>query len=136
LIVLDASVMIAILDGSDVHFADAKRIFFDNAAERFVAHRVTLAETLVQPARGARESAMSNALDALGVGRLDEPDDPIELARLRADSGLRMPDSCVLHAAMRDRAKLATFDDRLAAAARQRGVIAITEAVTSDDGIG
>jgi predicted nucleic acid-binding protein len=125
-IVLDANVMIAILDSSDAHFAAAKALFLDHATERLVAHRVTLAETLVQPARAAREQAAAAALDALGVARLDEPDDPVGLARLRAESGLRMPDSLVLHAAIRESAKLATFDARLAEVAHRWRVPVVT----------
>jgi predicted nucleic acid-binding protein len=58
----------------------------------------------------------------LGVGYLDEPDDPIELATLRATSGLKLPDCIILNAAIRERAKLATFDTRLAKAASEAGV--------------
>ena len=122
MIVLDASVMIAILDSSDSHFETAQRIFLNHATERLVAPRMTVAETLVQPARVGRAPAAAAALAMLGVGYLDEPDDPLELARLRASSGLRMPDCLILYAAIRERAKLATFDTRLAKAASEAGV--------------
>lgn len=81
-----------------------------------------MAEALVLAARSGREAATAAAISALGVGRFDEPDDPIELARLRASSRLTMPDCCVLYAAIRERAKLATFDTRLANAAVEAGV--------------
>jgi len=45
------------------------------------------------------------------------------LARLRAETGLRMPACCVLHAAAMTSAEtIATFDERLASAARTRGL--------------
>ena len=122
MIVLDASVMIAILDGSDAHFHAAQRIFLDHATERLVAHRLTVGETLVRPAHAGRARAAAASLATLGVSYLDEPNDPVELAELRASSGLKLPDCIILHAAIRDRAKLATFDTRLASVAEGLGV--------------
>lgn len=124
-IVLDASVMIAALGGSDVHHEAARQILVDSASQRVVAHRMTLAESLVGAARAGRVAETSAALDALGIGRVDEPDDPVELAVLRARSGLRLPDACVLLAARRDHAGLATFDRYLADAARAEGVAVV-----------
>ncbi len=122
MIVLDASVMIAVLDRRDVHHAAARRLFDENAAERLAAHRLTAAESLVQPARAGRVAAVSAALITLGVEWVDILDDPAELAELRARTGLREPDACVLLAARRAGARLATFDARLASAARGEGV--------------
>ena len=122
MIVLDASVMIAILDGSDAHFEAAQLIFLNHTTERLVAHRMTVGETLVRPARAGRAAAAAAALAMLGVGYLDEPDDPVELAELRASSGLRLPDCIILHAALREKAKLATFDARLGSVALGLGV--------------
>ena len=122
MIVLDANVMIAVLDPQDSHFGAARRFFVAHASERLAAHRLTMAEALVLAAHGGSELAAAVAISALGVARFDEPDDPLELARLRASSGLRMPDCCVLYAAIRERAKLATFDVRLAKAAAGLGV--------------
>ena len=126
MIVLDANVMIAILDGSDAHFQAAQGIFLGHTSERLVAHRVTVGETLIQPARAGRAPAAAAALAMLGVGYLDEPDDPVTLAELRASSGLKLPDCIILHAALREKAKLATFDARLAAAAARFGVDVVT----------
>lgn len=42
---------------------------------------------------------------------------------LWAGTGLKMPDCCVLLAAERAPCALATVDDRLAAAARERGFV-------------
>ena len=122
MIVLDASVMIAVLDPHDAHFATARELFRANSTQRVVAHRLSMAESLVVAARSSAAAAVAAALAALGVGRLDEPDNPVELADLRARTGLRMPDACVLLAARRDAASLATFDQRLANVARDEGI--------------
>jgi predicted nucleic acid-binding protein len=59
----------------------------------------------------------------LGVSHLPlRPDAPVRLARLRADSGLKLPDCCVLLAAKDSTAEaIATFDDRLINVARDLG---------------
>jgi rRNA-processing protein FCF1 len=44
------------------------------------------------------------------------------LARLRVNTGLKLPDCCVLLTAMDRRATLASFDERLLAAAISRGI--------------
>ncbi len=126
MIVLDANVMIAILDSGDVHFTGAQALFRTHASERLVAHRLTIAESLVAAARANLTLAVASALATLGVGRLDDPDDPVELAMLRAETGLRMPDACVVLAAKRDGARIATFDDRLADAGRSQGIDVIS----------
>jgi len=46
----------------------------------------------------------------------------LRLAELRAASGLKLPDCCVLDIAISNHASLATFDDALAVAARRRDI--------------
>ena len=66
---------------------------------------------------------MRDDLRAAGIAVAPHDDDqPLRLAELRATSGLKLPDCCVLDVALHHHASLATFDDALAAAARQRGV--------------
>lgn len=122
MIVVDASVMIAFLNPADAHSSAARALFEATPRDRLVAHRLTIAETLVGPARADVTRAVARALDSVGVGRVDEPDDPVDLADLRARTGLKMPDACVLLAARRDGAQLATFDSRMARAARDEGI--------------
>jgi len=125
-IVLDASVMIAVLDPLDAHFEAARQLFLASTSQRLAAHRLTVAESLVLATRVKHGPAAASALAALGVGYFDEPDDPLALAELRATTGLRMPDCCVLYTALREKAKLATFDARLADAATRLGVAVVT----------
>ena len=66
---------------------------------------------------------MRDDLRAAGIAvAAHDDDEPLRLAELRATSGLKLPDCCVLDVALHHQASLATFDDALAAAARQRGV--------------
>jgi predicted nucleic acid-binding protein len=79
-----------------------------------------LAEVLVGPARTGRIHTAADALRRLGLTEVPLPSDGAsQLARLRAETQLKLPDCCVLLAA--DEAVL-TFDDRLARAAEQRGL--------------
>ena len=50
------------------------------------------------------------------------PDAPARLAALRAGTRLRLPDCCVLLAAQTAGAQVASFDERLTAAAESLGM--------------
>lgn len=123
MIVLDASVLIAHLDANDAHHERASALLLALADEPLRASPITLAEVLVAPARAARLDAAKVGLRTLGVTAVPFRDDaPERLASLRASTGLKLPDCCVLHAAEVACAGLATFDDQLVSAARGRGV--------------
>jgi predicted nucleic acid-binding protein len=63
------------------------------------------------------------ALAGLGIEEDPLPSNAARvLARLRVDTGLKLPDCCVLLTAMDRQATLASFDQRLLAAAAQRGI--------------
>lgn len=98
------------------------------ADEALGASPITLAEVLVGPVRAGqldRGTALLRQLQVTSVG-LDE-DSPTRLAVLRAGTGLRLPDCCVLLAAERTHGAVATFDDRLAEAAAALGMVARTD---------
>jgi predicted nucleic acid-binding protein len=122
-IVLDASVLIAHLDAGDPHHTRAVEALSEAAWEDFGASVVTVAEILVGPARADRLEAARAALRELGLQEiLLAADAPARLATLRAETGLKLPDCCVLLAAQDGGAQaLVTFDHRLAAAARALG---------------
>lgn len=123
MIVLDASVLIAHLDGSDRHHAEARRLLVEYDSEPFGAPAITLAETLVAPARAHRLADAEAALDRLGVVELPLGDEaPTRLASLRAETGLKMPDCCVLLAAERCAGIVASFDSALLRAAGALGL--------------
>jgi len=123
-IVLDACVLIAHFDQSDAFHDDAGKLLSSAAEESLAASPVTLAEVLVGPARVGRLDRASAALAQLGITTIGlDQSAPARLATLRAATSLKLPDCCVLLAADQvGNATIATFDDRLAAAARDRGI--------------
>ena len=67
----------------------------------------------------------ANALDLAWLTAVAlDTDAPARLATLRAITGLKLPDCCVLLAAEQAGAAVLTLDDRVAAAARERGLAA------------
>lgn len=123
MIVLDASVLIAHLSSVDAHHDAAMQLLLAASSESLLVHSMTLAELLVGGARIGRGAQMHADLSASGI-RLASHDEeePLRLADLRATSGLKLSDCCVLDAAVRNAATLATFDRALAAAAGRLGV--------------
>ena len=120
MIVLDASVLIAHLDGADQHHADAQRLLEASGEEPLGASAITLAETLVSPARAGRLADAEAALRQLGVGELALGENtPSRLAKLRAEVGLKLPDCCVLLAAQEHAGIVASFDSDLLEGARK-----------------
>lgn len=125
MIVLDASVLIGYLSNRDPHHEAALDVIRTGVGEGLGVATVTLAEVLVGPARkGPRALALTHSvLRELGVVELAPGDGAAQAkAMIRASSGLRLPDCVVVEAAEVRQARLATFDQRLAAAARERGV--------------
>lgn len=122
--VLDASVLIAFFNSDDAHHAAATRMLHDAAGDDLVLSSLTLAEVLIGPARVGEEESTLRALARLEVDEEALPGDAaVQLARLRARTGLRLPDCCVLLAAHTAAAQaVATFDDRLAQVARDRSL--------------
>jgi predicted nucleic acid-binding protein len=117
LIVVDAGVLIAHLDERDALHAQAVERLLA-ADEPFGAGTLMLAEVLVGPARRGRLDDARAAVAALEVQEI-----PLgigsagDLATLRAETGLKLPDCCVLLAARQARASgVLTFDERLAKA--------------------
>lgn len=121
MIVLDANVLIAYLDDQHVHHRRAEELLAREIDDDFGANSLTLAEVLVLPAREQRLDAIRAILRDLEVRELPFPDDSAEkLAQLRAESGLKMPDCCVLLAAEHAVARVASFDEQFAKAATAR----------------
>ncbi len=126
MIVIDASVLIAHLDAEDAHHDRAESLLEFLATSPLSASRVTLAEVLVGPARAGKIELAMAALSQLGVLGLGlDLDAPARLAGLRAATGLKLPDCCVLLAAEQVNGAVATFDERLAAALRLLGMVLV-----------
>lgn len=125
-IVLDASVLIAYLDGQDVHHGRAEALLTEEIDDDFGVSPLTLAEVFVMPVRQQRLDAVREAMAELDVQELAFPADfAVRLAQLRALTNLKMPDCCVLLAAEEARARVASFDDRLNDAATGRGLVTV-----------
>ena len=125
MIVLDANVLIALLDPTDAHHDAADALMTRLAGSELSVSPVTLAEFVVGPVKAGptmarhAEGAMTR-LDVRQVPLLG--DSPLALARLRVETGLPMPDCCVLHAAQRVGGSVASFDARLCRAAEELGI--------------
>ena len=123
MIVLDASVLIAYLDGGDSHHESAVELLRAHAMEFLGASQISLAETLVAPARTGRLEDARKALEVLTVRELPfAPDASSRLAGLRAGTGLKLPDCCVLLAAEDHHGGLASFDRDLRQRAQGLGI--------------
>lgn len=127
MIVLDASVLIAFMFEQDAHHEAALELMTRLAADTFGASPLTLAEVLVVPTRLNRMPAAQQMLSDVGMAEIPfPPDAAAALAQLRADTGLKLPDCCVLLAAHLTAGTVATFDQRLAGVASDRGLVSVT----------
>lgn len=118
---LDASVLIAHLYPRDEHHHAATEYLRERAGEPLLIHPLNLAEVLVGGVRAGRGQELLDDLHAIGI-RVADPrtDEPLRLAALRVDTGLKLPDCCALDTALASESALATFDERLASVARTR----------------
>ncbi len=127
MIVLDASLLIAYLDGSDSHHDSAEALLVDAVNDDLGVNLLTLAEVLVAPTRTGRMDAVLEVLRDLDVESLPfTVDSAVRLAELRVRTNLRMPDCCVLLAAQDAAASVASFDARLAQAAESLNLRVLT----------
>ena len=132
MIVLDASVLIGHLDARDPHHAKATALLEASGGEPLGASAITLAETLVAPARAKRLDEAKAALERLGVEELKLGEDaPGRLARLRAETGRKLPDCCVLEAALRHEGAVASLDGDLRKAALSLRLDVVGETVAA-----
>ncbi len=123
MIILDASVLIACLDSGDSHHKSAVELLRAHALELLGASQISLAETLVAPARAGRLEDAQEALDKLAVRELPFAHDASSrLAGLRAETGLKLPDCCVLLAAEDHSGGVASFDRNLCQRAQGLGI--------------
>ena len=126
MIALDASVLIAHLNPADPHHRAATEVLLAGTPGEMLVHTITMAEVLVGGVRVGQGALMREDIHAAGIAVAGHDDgEPLRLAELRASTGLKLPDCCVLDVAIRHQASLATFDNVLAAEAARRGVSAV-----------
>jgi len=130
MIVLDANILIALFDPFDASHAVAERLLMEHADDHLMMSSLTMAEFLIRPTAEKMASRATTFIGNMGIivaPLLD--DDARHLARVRIESGLRMPDAVVLWLAQSSSAMLMTLDKRLAKAAEAMGVAVISEPV-------
>jgi predicted nucleic acid-binding protein len=122
--VLDADVLIAHLDPDDPQHGRAVACLEEAAGQGpLTASALTVAEVLVHPTAGGRGEQAYAALLAMDLLVLDiRADALMQLASLRARTGRRMPDCCVLLAAERTGGAVLTFDEKLRGSAADVGI--------------
>ncbi len=101
MIVFDASVLIAHFEPADAHHQRATALLRELAEYEFWSNTITLAEFLVGPTRlgtvdAARQGILDLEIQSHGIGADGWP----TLAGLRAKTGCKMPDCCVLYTAI------------------------------------
>jgi predicted nucleic acid-binding protein len=98
----------------------------ENAKTPLGASEITLAETLVAPARAGRLDDAREALEQLEVTELAlGVEAPVRLAQLRVETNHKLPDCCVLLAAQDHQGMVASFDADLTRAARELGLASV-----------
>lgn len=128
MITLDASFLIALLSEYDSHHRSADDWIRTNLGRRMRLHPITLAEVLVGPARSGIAEQVLAGLENLGIHTsTPRQAEPLSIATLRAQTGLPIPDCCVLSCALEQGHKIATFDRGLSRAATGLGVDVVTE---------
>ncbi len=121
MITLDASVVIAHLQPRDYHHHAATAYLREHADQPLLIHSLNLAEVLIGGVKAGRGHELLDDLHAIGLRVADQREgEPLRLAALRVETGLKLPDCCALDTALTSESTLATFDERLAAAARTR----------------
>lgn len=125
-VVLDASALIALYASDDVHHGWAMEMFRQTAASKLEMPVLNFAEVLVHPTRQGKREKFLASISGLGLEIVDLPaDEAIELASLRSETSLKMPDVVVLQHARKVGATLATTDRKLAETASGLGLAVI-----------
>lgn len=126
--IIDSSALIAAVTSTDAHH-DMARAILGSAQGDLWMHPINLAEVLVGPTRAGRVPEFLALLSSLGIHEVaSAPGDAAALAQLRVQTGLRMPDCCVLRAAeVTGVSVVMTFDRQVARAARAEGLQVIPE---------
>jgi predicted nucleic acid-binding protein len=116
-LILDASVLIGLLDTADVHHRRAVDDVdaADSAGETLLVPASAYSEALVSFARAGRTSDARVAIAAMGIAVVAMTQPIAErAAEIRAKHDrLRLPDAIVLATARELRAQLLTYDDNL-----------------------
>lgn len=123
IVVVDASALIALLSSDDPHHDWAMRMFLDTVSWQSQMSVLNQAEAMVHPTRAGKLDQFLTAVHNLRIEIVPvESSDGAQLAKIRAETNLRMPDTLVLHQALKVDGAIATTDKDLAKAARARAI--------------
>jgi predicted nucleic acid-binding protein len=123
LVVLDASALIALASDTDPNHNWALEMFRDTAAFGLQMTALTQAEVLVHPARAGKLEKFLKLIGALGLEITSiEEFDSRQIAKIRAETSLKMPDAVVLSQAIKVAGSIATADKQLAKVAKDNGL--------------
>ncbi len=115
-VVLDSSVLIALLNVHDRHHQSA--VDATQSRNEFLISAISLSECLVARFRDSKEAAESTLVGIRKVADVIDVD--LEIAMIasekRASSALKTPDAIISATATREKAALWTFDKKLALA--------------------
>ncbi len=126
-VVLDASALIALHDSRDRHHAWARQMFIDTVDASLVMSTLTYAEVLVHPTRAGKLREFQDSVSGLGIDvRGVSPESATDIASLRAQTALKMPDVIVLCQAQALGASVATTDRALANEASEQGLVVLS----------
>lgn len=122
-VVLDAVTVIALLDPGNAHHAAARETVLPLAGMPKLIHPINLAEVLVKPVQDGTAEKVLTALSQAGITTFTPVvSEPLDLARVRAFTRIKIPDACAYNTAASRNLPLVTFDKRLATAARTAGL--------------
>lgn len=122
-LVLDAGVLIGLVNTKDKHHTWALGIMNQTLVHALCMGVVNYAECLVAPAAAGKLDLFKERTAGLGIQVIHLlASEAFGLAEVRAVNALKMPDSAALHLAVTLEAELATTDIKLAQAARQLGL--------------
>lgn len=122
-ITLDASLLISHLNVQDQNHPQATSLLLDAADYRLCMNTLNVAEVLVGFARVGALDVGERVFAKLGIEEVPMSEDAASrLAVLRAETGLKMPDCCVLLTAQDTKSAVASFDADLCRAAERLGL--------------
>jgi predicted nucleic acid-binding protein len=114
-LVCDANVVIALFDANNVHHSEAIEIYLQSTGTPIYLSALTYAEILTQPAAQGKLDFFVKNLETGGFEVAEISKElAIEMSQVRAATGLKMPDVCVLALANYLGAELVTADQKLA----------------------
>jgi len=115
LVLLDSSVLIALLNPKDLHHEVA--INSNSSGNQFVVSTISITEIMPRAIKDGNAEAIWKALTAMTQTIVDlDAELSMSAARIRASTSLRTPDAIISATAQERGAQLWTFDARLAKA--------------------